>query len=281
MSIASDRDEATGIQLLQGDSNFYGWKEAVKNHLKRHDLWEITSGATPRPPGPESDAATATEAQKSWDGGSLIAKCVIRNLLSQEVSRYMYFHETGPAMWTALMERFHRHEPRDLLQSFNAVCSLRYIDDSEESFLDYLDTFHKHWDDLRYRCDDADPPAPGIGNSLETTLKVLANSDQSKSEFLIASLPESMMLAVYGLQAASERNLEYRSVYRWLVGYHARMENLKKEIALEEQIALEEEIALQEAQRVDCIWCRSRGFESEGHEWKWCTLLREFKRQNR
>lgn len=150
---------------------------------------------------------------------------LICNFLSREVS---LTPDGSPAMWNALMERFHLHEPHDLLKSFHAVCSLRYSDDSTESFRDYLAIFEKHWDDLRYRCEDADPPAAGTWNSLETSLKVLANSDQSKWEFLIASLPLSMLSVVCNLQLEAGGEMNYTHLYGAVVRFHAHMEDRKE-----------------------------------------------------
>lgn len=124
------------------------------------------------------------------------------------------------------MARFHRHEPHDLLKSFNAICALEYSDDSTDSFRDYLWSFEEHWDDQRYRCDDADPPVTGTGNSLESSLKVLANSDQSK-EFLIASPPESMFPFLCNLQVKYGNEMGYIDLYTALIRYHALVEHRK------------------------------------------------------
>lgn len=270
MSDSSESENDTGIERLKGDSNFYVWKAFVKNKLVSYNYWNITSGATPRPDFHESEpSATTMEAQMVWEIWSANAICYICNLLSPEINHSFSLYETAPAMWKALMARFHRHEPHDLLKSFNAICALEYSDDSTDSFGDYLWSFEEHWDDLRYRCDDADPPVAGTGNSLESSLKVLANSDQSKKEFLIASLPESMFPFLCNLQVKYGNEMGYIDLYTALVRYHALVEHRKVQIALEE------------AQSVDCTWCRSRGFECEGHEWKECTLLRQFKRRNR
>lgn len=163
------------------------------------------------------------------------------------------------------MQSFDLQTPHDLLKSFNAISSLRYSDDS---IPDYLASFEKNWNGLRCRCDDADPPVVGAGNSLQTSLRILVYSDESKREFLITSLLQSMISFAVTLrfQAGGEQN--YSGLYLRLFRYH-EMERLK------------EQIAFDEVQSVHCTWCRSRGFESEGHEWKECALLREFKRRNR
>ncbi|KAL0635415.1 hypothetical protein Q9L58_005623 [Maublancomyces gigas] len=229
MSDFSDRDEKTGIQHLKGDSNFYVWKHSVKNKLVSYNYWNITSGATPRPTYPSSESMTSIlEGQRVWDIWSCKAMCIICNILSPEVSRSISSHETAPAMWDALMQRFHHHEPHDLLKSFNAICSLRYSDDSTESFRDYLAFFEERWDDLRYRCDDADPPVAGTGNSLETSLNVLTNSDQSKREFLIASLPKSMLSIVCNPQFEARSQVNYTCLCSALVRYNTLMESRKE-----------------------------------------------------
>lgn len=220
---------------MKGDSNFYVWKQSVKNKLVRENLWNITSGATPRHTFSESEPfMTILEKQKAWDSWSLSAMSLICKTLSPEVSRSISSHVTAPAMWDALMERFHHHEPHDLLKSFNAICSLRYSDDSTESFRDYLASFEERWDDLRYRCDDADPPVDpdpqvaGTRNSLETSLNILTNSDQSKREFLIASLPKSMLSIVCYNEFECVYEVTYPSLCSALVRFNTLMESRKE-----------------------------------------------------
>lgn len=87
ISDSSDRDEHTGIQRLKGGSNFYAWKQSVKNKLVSYNYWNITSGATPRPTFSEPELVTTTmEAQRTWDIWSYDAMCLICKTLSPEVS---------------------------------------------------------------------------------------------------------------------------------------------------------------------------------------------------
>lgn len=243
----------------------------VQRHLVHVDLWKIMSGAIPRPSALESDHLMPTPAQAAWDRSSLLAHVFVDRHITLEVQRYHQHHKTPQALWKALMEHYHQHDARALLKSFNDISSLRYSDPSTESFSDYLISFDHHWNDLCFRTDDADPPKEGVADSLETALKVLANSDESKREFVLASIPPSMMLFVINLKYRVGGELNYARLRSELRGYDALLKQYEEE-QLEEREELEE---------LDCTWCRSRGLESVGHEWKKCARLRQFKRQNR
>lgn len=259
----TSEDQDTDIKPLKDERDFYLWKSMIKLHLVSLELWSITSGATPRP---TSDVSPPTPAQEAWDRSSLLARCFLGRHLSESIIRHYYFYATAPEVWTALMVRYHRNDTASLLASFTAVSSLRYTDTSTESFGDYLDCFGQRWDDLRYRTDDADPPTPGEEASLETALHVVATSDESKREFLVASLPAAMGVFVVELQGRLGGDLDYFRLERELVGYYGRMELGKGK---------------QEAQGGECTWCRARGLESGGHGWRACARLREFKIQRR
>lgn len=169
------------------------------------------------------------------------------------------------------MKRYHQHDARALLKSFNDISSLRFTDTSTESFSDYLITFDHHWSDLCFRTDDADRPKDGVPDSLEIALRVLANSDEFKREFLIASIPQSMWLFVVNLKARAGSDLNYARLRSELMWYHTSLQQCEEEERKEEE----------EVEQLDCTWCRSRGLDSVGHEWKKCARLRQFKRQNR
>lgn len=237
----TDRDADTGISPLKGESDFYVWKTMVKRHLVSLDLWNIVSGATPRPTAPESDSTTPTLPQKVWDRSSLLAHALLDRHLSQEVNRDHYHHTTPQALWKSLMERYHHNDAQSLLKSLNAISSLSYSDTSSESFSDYLTSFGQHWDDLCYRTEDAEPPKAGVPNSLETGLNIIANSDESKREFLLASIPQSMMVFVINLTDRLESDLNYFRLCNELKWYHSSLESSKEEEELEElaELALE------------------------------------------
>lgn len=263
----------TGIEALEGESNFYVWKAAIKLHLESLDLWNITSGAAPRPTTAALDTSNATPtpttAQQEWDRASILAMCFLARHMSEKVNNYALEYDTAPEVWQALMRAYLQRNANSLLKSFHAVCSLRYSDTSGESFADYLASFGRHWDDLLLRTEDADPPTVGSGNSLETAMRVIATSDESKMEFLTSSLPESLSMFVMNLKFQLGAELTYFRLYRELMSFH-KIRELQNE-----------EDALERSQSPDCTWCRSRGFESEGHLWKQCELLQEIQKQKR
>lgn len=234
MSDTSNDDDNSGIQPLRGENNFYTWKAIVTLHLMSLDLWKITCGVTPRPTVPESAAQAPTPAQEAWDQASLLARYFLGRHISKRVNQNLYIHETAPALWKALMDLYHRRDAHSLLTSFNAVCSLRYDDTSTDSFPDHLDLFEEYWNDLVCRTADADPPIVGAGNSLETALRVIATSGESKREFLIASLPPSMTTFVFNLQSLLGSELTYNHLCRELLSFHTQQEDCKEELTLEE-----------------------------------------------
>lgn len=209
-------DNPTGIEPLLGDSNFYVWKAAIQVHLESMDLWKITSGAIPRP---IAEVPAPTFAQRSWDRTSLLARRFLDRHVSETVNLDMSSYNTAPAMWQALMDDYLQRDAQSLLQSFNALCSLRYSDTSTESCTDYLASFERHWSDLVYRTSEADPPTAGAGNSLETGLRIIATSDESKTQFLIASLPESMNPFIANVLFREGSELTYNHLYRALENY--------------------------------------------------------------
>lgn len=229
MSDTSNSDNPSEIESLHGDSNFYMWRAVIQLHLESMDLWKITSGATPRP---VSDVPAPTFAQREWDRASLLARCFLDRHASETITRYMRGYDTAPAMWQALMDNYLQRDAQSLLQSFNALCALRY---SAGSLADYLVSFERHWSDLVYRTSDADPPTPGPGNSLEAGLRVVATSDEAKTQFLIASLPEAMDSVVANIVFREGAELTYIRLYRDLVDYDSVLVR-EQEVGLVEEL---------------------------------------------
>lgn len=222
----SSIDYNSGVEPLNGNSNFYAWKAVVRLHLESLDLWNITCGSRPRPTSPAPDALlpTPTLIQKAWDRDSLLARCFLERHMSEEINRQMSVYETAPAMWQALMKSYLQRNSHSLLRSFNALNSLRYSDTSPESFSDYLASFEQHWNDLYFRTGDADPPTAGGGNSLETGLRIIATSDESKRDFLIASLPTLMQIFIADLMSPDGSALTYNHLYRYLKDFYQMRE---------------------------------------------------------
>lgn len=205
----------------------------VQIHLVSLDVWNITSGATPRPSGSTPDASTLTPAQNAWDQLSFLARCFLDRHVSAKIKADMFVHDTAPEMWKALMDSYLQRNSRSLLKCFNAIRSLQYSDTGAESFPDYLASFEKHWQDLLLRTYDADAQVLGLGTSLETALRVVALSDESKREFLVASLPPSMMDFVGDLSERLGSELDYLRLYRELIMYHSQVESQREESELE------------------------------------------------
>lgn len=271
MSDTSSEAYDPTMEPLRGSSNFYTWKSVTTFHLNYLKLWGITSGKTPRPASPSSDdPANITPEQRAWDASDACARYfLIRHVESALVGVISHF-TTAEGMWKQLMSIFLERDATSLLSSHQRVYSLRYTDASEESFPEYLRSFDAAWNDLRMRTADAELPVAGTPDSLETALSVLARSEESKIESLAASVPMQMWIMIENLRASHDGVLQYMEVYRALLRMHGRIELRKQE--------REEELALQ---ALDCTWCRSRGLESEGHEWKQCGRLKEFKREGR
>lgn len=226
-------DDQSGIPRLNGASNFYAWKVMVQIHLVSLDVWNITSGAIPRPSGPTPDASTLTSAQNAWDQLSFLARCFLDRHMSAKIQSDMFVHDTAPEMWKALMDSYLQRNSRSLMNCFNAIRSLQYSDTGTESFPDYLASFEKHWQDLLLRTYDADAQVLGLGTSLETALRVVALSDEAKREFLVASLPPSMMDFVVDLSERLGSELDYLRLYRELIMYHSQVESQREEPELE------------------------------------------------
>lgn len=225
----SDSDNDTEIQTLHGARNFYVWKATVKKHLASLDLWTITSGATPRPAGGSS---STTAAQTAWDDSSLLARYFLARHMAPAVSALMEPHATAPALWTALGARYHEHAPADLLRALDAIRALRYVTE-HGTFREHLAAFEARWEDLRLRCEDAEPLVAGAAVSLRMALCGVVGSDEAKRTFLVASLPSEVVVFVEELEAETEGGgegvdgdgdageLDYEAVRRAVLAYCA------------------------------------------------------------
>lgn len=244
------------IERLHGESDFYVWKSLVTSHLKKYGLWNVISGATPRP-------ATPTPEQESWDSASLDGIAFLYRYIDRAIHRTLPPPETGPGVWAALMRRYHQRDGYVLVDAFKAVSSLRYSETGDETFPAYLDSFQRAWGDLENRTADATTPTPGSGNSLETALHVVAVSEDAKIEFLIGSLPHSMWIIAIDVRNEN-KTMTFMDLRDLLLRLHASRERKAAQ-------------ALEEVQKRECSWCRSRGFDSAGHRSGECVKLQEFK----
>lgn len=139
--------------------------------------------------------------------------------MGTEVNRLMEPHETAPALWSALTERYHQHAAADLIRSLDSVRELRYT--GTAPFREHLAAFEARWDDLRFRSEDAPAPVVGAPSSLETAMRGLATSDEAKRGFLVASLPLSVVQFVRGLKPQGEGEMDYAGLRGELLGYCA------------------------------------------------------------
>lgn len=203
-------NDDTEIQTLHGEDNFYIWKATVKLHLVSLDLWNITSGATPRP---------STSSPAAWDDASLLARYFLARHMSAEVNQLMDAHKTAPALWAALAGLYHQHTASHLLQSLDAIRSLRHT--GAVPFREHLASFEARWDDLRFRSEDAAAPVPGAPSSLETAMRVLTTSDEAKREFLVASMHASGVEFVRELEGRLGDELEFGGLRTAMLGFCA------------------------------------------------------------
>lgn len=168
-------------ECLQGDSNFYTWKSQITSGLRHLDLWDLVSGSTPRP--------IAFLEQPAWDNADWQAKCFLSSHVDDSLTDSLSSHTTSPAMWNALMDRFHRNDATSLLRCHRVILTLRYRENSGVSIPEYLASFERHWTELLDRTADADAPVGEAANSLETTMAVFARSEETKTEILVAYCP--------------------------------------------------------------------------------------------
>lgn len=255
----------TGIEHLRGKNDFYDWKSQITNHFILYRLWDIVSGATPRPSSSSDPAVTpavTTPAQDKWDYASAQCICILTKHVEKDIRNFISYYKTAPEMWRCLMDRYHRRDGPSVLNSFLTVSTFRYDETSATSIMDHVTAFEQHWTDLVSRTADAAPPVPGTDTSLEAVLHMLGSSQNSKMEFLFASFPQGCLPELFDFRMRITRELTYDELYRFLRELHEIREEEKR----------------QEALRVDCTWCSARGLESAGHVWKDCGLLKQFKR---
>lgn len=287
-SCSSDFFGTTDVtfESLQGESNFHSWKMTITMYLDIFGLWEVVSGAEPRPaatepevptaPASASGAAAALEAkQNAWDQTSLKAILFLHKHVERDIKSSVSACRTAPEMWKALMDRYNRRNIMALLEVFRSIVTLRYSDNGQYSIAEHVATFERHWYQLVCRTDDATAPAAGDQKSIEMIFKLLAADGDSKATLFIGSLPPSMDNIMDNLRIRHGKSLTYHHVCHRLMDLHFVREKQEKR----EQVS-----ALSQAskkQDMNCTWCKSRGFSSAGHTWKRCRRLTEFKKKEK
>lgn len=242
------------IECLQGDTNFYTWKSQATSHLRLLNLWDLVSGADPRP--------IASAQQAVWDSGDQQAKYFLTRTVDFSLCELFAAATTSVEIWNVLMDRFHRNDAASLLRCHRAILTLRYREGNRATIPAYLALFERHWTNLLDRTADADTPAGVVGNSLETTMAVFARSEEVKTEILVASLPASIRKMAAKLRVMYDGQLSYVHLLKLL---------RKLQIVLEEE----------EAAAVECTWCKKWGMESVGHKYRECKKLMEYKAEQR
>lgn len=109
-------------------------------------------------------------------------------------------------------------------------------------------------------------PVADAPNSLETTMAVLARSEEAKTEILVASLPGWMRRLAGNLKIKSGGEMPYAHLWRLLMELYVLVQMDDREEAERQPV---------------CSWCRSRGLESAGHIWTACERLTQFKSDQR
>lgn len=275
MDYSSDSDKSEiqpVIEPLRDETNFYRWKTQITALLETRKLWALVSGGIPRPalPASESPASTAesTPERKKWDDDAIEGAMILRNHMGEELGEKYSYHTPGPAIWSSLMWRFHPQDAASLIRSFETVRSLRFVEESEQTIIEYLEIYDSVWEDFIDRTSDGPAPVAGRQNSLLTALKVVALSEESKAEYLIDSLPISLIREVSLMRPRAAQEFGYWELRNLLRNIHARLE-YEKRLAATRQV--------ERRNALDCTWCKSRKFKSKGHSWEQCRRLMKHK----
>lgn len=254
----------TEIEPLQEDSDFYTWKSQTTSHLCRLGFWAVVSGITSRPVA--SSSSGTTREQSTWDTTDTHAKHFLYRHIAASLTDFLAPHVTSTAIWNALMDRFHRNDAASLLRCHRTIYALHYSEDRGDTIPRHLALFERHWTELLDRTADADMPVVDAPNSLETTMALLARSEEAKTEILIASLPGWMRRLAGNLKIKSGGEMPYAHLWRLLMELYVLVQMDDREEAERQPV---------------CSWCRSRGLESAGHIWSACERLTEFKSDQR
>lgn len=164
------------------------------------------------------------------------------------------------------MDRFHRNDAASLLRCHRTIYALHYSEDRGDTIPRHLARFEHHWTELLDRTADADAPVVNAPNSLETTMAVLARSEEAKTEILVASLPGWLRRMVGNLKIKCGGEMPYAHLWRMLMELYVLLQKDDREEAEREPV---------------CSWCKSRGLESVGHIWTVCERLTQFKSEQR
>lgn len=217
-----------------------------------------------------SQAKTLKSEQKTWDVLDCKAKIVLgRHIESSIMHDRIKTYPTAAEQWNALMRHYHRRDAGTFQRALKGICDIRYSDTSNDSIADHLAAFERSWNIL-VMCTSDGGPSTAVEDSLETTLKVMARSEEVKAAFLISSLPPSVDEIVLNLRLLHGQSLMYLHVYRRLSNLHEARE-LQNSGRARDQAS--------ETQDMDCTWCRSRGYKSTGHTWKRSYRLSQFNKE--
>lgn len=116
-----------------------------------------------------------------------------------------------------LIDQFHPQDPSSLIRSFVAVTSLRFVQESVDAIVKYMDIYDRVWRRFDDRTSNAPPSVAWRRSTLMTALRVVDQLEVSEVEYLINSLPLSLMrqASLMCLRFAGKlRDRELRTILR-------------------------------------------------------------------
>lgn len=172
----------------------------MSHHLKHHGLWDIVCGDIPQPSVLTSEGCRNSNSSEgdriTWDTRSAEAKERICSRLDVHIIPIVSANMTAPQLWADITRRYGQLSVSMLHGIFHNLCSVKY----QRPFEEHLATFNHRWSELRVLTTSALPPMMGGNNSFETAMYIVATSLESKTYFLLHSMPTDITFRIrYGL----------------------------------------------------------------------------------
>ena len=169
-------DPSSYIKLSSRGDNYNDWKELWTIALQYTEVWELTSGLTPRP-------SMAGEQQVAWDKQNTKAMVLLLSSIHQDLTSMVANCGTASKAWKYLSERFDRDTGDTTINLFRALTNLRYQDG--EDLLAHIDVFHEMWTRMTKRCQSSQ-------KLVAKTMRPTFESDGVKGSFFLTTLPDTM-----------------------------------------------------------------------------------------
>ena len=251
------------LPRLTGSANYPAWRDTMEILLKCINAFDICKGTD------ILSTDSKDEEVKEYFKRSNQATLLMMQLVDASLVPIIATHKTPSAIWKALGDKFYRDNSTTFLSQLKTTFNLRY--DESTPLSEYLTLFDTTWTRLQQRCANANETDK---RKTPYYLKGLMSDEQSKADFLLLSLPRSFDNIVDNL--TTKDNLNYSDVYERLLAT-SNAETIETAYKTETPSKSYKKANPRKDKPSECTWCKSRGFNPNGHIWSKCHKLKAHK----